>query len=101
MRIVRITVILLLATQVACVPLPLELTPEVSGKVVDARTGQPIAGARAYLADFPTDGAESALNGQFRIKPIQRWQVVPIGGDLRSGYVLVVEAAGYRVERRN
>jgi len=100
MRIVTIPVTLLLATQAACVPLSLELTSEISGKVVDARTGQPVAGARTYLEAFPTEGTESAL-GQFHIKPIKRWQLVPIGGDLRSGYILVVEASGYSVARRN
>jgi hypothetical protein len=69
--------------------------------VVDAKTGQPVAGARAYLSVYPNDTAVSAEDGRFVLKAIQRWQVLAKGTDLSSAYTLVVEAPAYTTVYRD
>jgi hypothetical protein len=72
------------------------MTSAVSGKVIDAQNGRPVAGARIYFSEFPKDAVISSEDGKFLIRPIRKWQIAVIGTDLRPNYTLMTEAKSYR-----
>lgn len=68
-----------------CMPWHSEVTPSVSGTVLDASSGKPIAGAFVHIEDFPEKTAFTK-EGRFVIAEIREWVVLTppeFGGDRR------------------
>jgi hypothetical protein len=85
---------------VACVPGYHMVSKDITGLVVDAITGVPIANAHIYLKDVPKAMTRSVSNGSFHIASVREWTAPPLGSDVRPSYRLVVEAQGYHSEYR-
>jgi hypothetical protein len=65
-----IPLILLLGLAAGCLPIPhtTEHSPEVRGKVLDARTHAPIQGAKVFLYDHPRTSCETDSAGYFCLR---------------------------------
>jgi hypothetical protein len=85
---------------VACVPGYHIVSKDITGRVVDASTGMPIANARVYLMDVPEAMTRSVSNGSFHVASVRKWSAPPLGSDVRPAYRLVIEAQGYHSEYR-
>jgi hypothetical protein len=92
MRSLALSVMCLLA---GCVIHPGPISETLSGQVVDAGTGEPIAGAHLNFIDSPKEGVTSSADGQFTLSGTRRWQTVVMGADLNSARTLVAEAPSY------
>jgi len=85
----------ILGVLAGCVIYPGPVSETLSGRVVDAESGGPIAGAHLYFADSPKDEAVSSADGQFALAEMRKWHTVVMGADLNGGRMLIVEAPGY------
>lgn len=68
-----------------CIPAPHTTTrsPEVRGRVLDARTHDPIQGARVFLTDHPQVACETDSSGGFWLKETHNFHLgnIPPEGD--------------------
>jgi hypothetical protein len=78
-----------------CFPYYVTETPELSGRVVDSRSGQAIV-ARLYYKDFSDQVIVSSVDGEFKFPSIRRLQTVILGTDHMPVRILVIEANGYQ-----
>jgi hypothetical protein len=85
---------------VACVPGYRVESKDITGQIVDASTGIPIANARVYLMDVPEAVTRSVSNGSFHIASVRKWSAPLLGSDLRPTHRLVIVAQGYHSEHR-
>ena len=85
----------------SCTLFPVEITPTVSGRVIDANTQQPVYNAKVYFLEFPQEAVNTSSSGEFMIETIRKWQLVVVGTDINPDHALVVEANGYRTEQWN
>ncbi len=69
--------------------------PDASGRVVDARTGAPVA-ARVYYQDTPNEVVVSSADGRFRFPALRRSYSEVAGLERRGVRWLAAEAHGYR-----
>jgi hypothetical protein len=83
------------------VPLPVAENPHVAGRVLDATTKRPIAGATLQFERFQDQPLMTAADGRFDIPEIQRVKLVPMpSADFYSGSrYLLVHAPGYQSAR--
>jgi len=77
-----------------CASLPPDMTPELSGVVVDRATHRPIAGAIVRIQQFPQSAVTTGIDGSFHILPRPKWQAALSVNGL-PGYQLASEAPGY------
>jgi hypothetical protein len=65
-----------------CVPIPSadERSPEISGRILDAVTGQPIQGARIALTEHPSTSALSDSSGHFKLHATHNIHLITILG---------------------
>ncbi len=83
----------------ACMPWPSQITPAVTGSVIDASTESPISGASVHIEEFPEKTATTSGNGQFSIKAIRKWEVLTpfdFARDARPAYRLIATAQGFQ-----
>lgn len=76
----------------------MRVTPSVSGTVIDALSGKPIAGASVHIEEFPEKTAITKQDGQFFIAAIREWEVLSppeFGGDRRPAYRLIATAQNF------
>jgi hypothetical protein len=78
-----------------CVIYPGPVSASLSGRVVDAETGGPIAGAHLYFGEIAKDEVVSSADGQFSLAEMRKWHTVVMGEDVNGGRMLTVEAPGY------
>jgi hypothetical protein len=76
-------------------------TPAASGQVVDAVSGQPIAGAMVIVhasASERSTGTATDTNGKFHIEAETHWTVVPLGpfDAVYAPAIVTVAEDGYR-----
>ena len=82
-----------------CVPAHVELQGRVFGKVLDAKTREPISGAQLFCKENPGRIVQSTTGGQFELSPVREWHVVRLGGDwLSPPCTLEAEAPKHRVQ---
>ena len=77
------------------------MRPGVSGTVLDARTGAPVAGAAVSVApvrgDDPVGTATTVTDGSFRVPPRRHWGVYIVPGDVFAlPFTLSVQHDGYQ-----
>ena len=95
-------------TVTACAPIPHQedISPTISGKVIDAQSGKGIKGVAVEV--YPWNETESALsgrsdeNGEFSLMKVQRWRAVfwLLGGDpVMYGHVRIMRN-GYSLTKR-
>ena len=97
----RISILFAFVTLTACAPWPLEVTPSLSGVVLDRSTREPIVGAKVRVAEFPESVVTTSGDGSFLIRPIRKWQIFMIGTDSRPGYRITAEASGFLAAGQN
>jgi len=81
-----------------CVPAYMRMSPSVSGVVVNAKDGTPVADAKVYLNQFPSRGTQSGADGHYTIPAIRRWTLWTPGElmhERKPGYLIVADAPGY------
>jgi hypothetical protein len=78
-----------------CVTHPGPVSESLAGRVVDADTGEAIAGAHLYLAESPKEQVVSSEDGGFTLAAMRKWQTVLMGVELNGERMLVVEAPDY------
>lgn len=86
---------MLLPALCACAPAPLAETTFIFGRVLDATTKLPIAGATLRYEDFPERVVQTTENGRFEFPSIVRWQIAALGTDLKPVHRLVIDAQHY------
>src|SRR5438067_5769416 len=84
-----------------CIPYHFTMRPGASGRVLDARTGVPVAGAGVSVApvrgDDPVGTATTATDGSFRVPPRRQWGVYIVPGDVfPCRFTLSVQHDGYQ-----
>ena len=79
-----------------CVPYPLQTTPQVTGRVADATTKQPVAGARIQYEKYPELDATTDADGRFDFASTSKWRMVPLGPLDRPDPNVRIEAPGYQ-----
>lgn len=84
----------------ACAPWPVEVTPAVTGRVIDTGTRAPVPNAKVYVTEFPANAAKTSETGEYELQPNRRWEIAVLGTDRRPNYRLAVEADGYAREER-
>ena len=65
-----------------------ERSPEVRGRILDARTNAPIQGAKVFLSEHPEVSCTSDGTGHFRLRATHNFHVAsagPEGADLPPG----------------
>jgi len=67
----------LLVLLTGCVPIPhtTERSPEVCGRVLDARTRAPIQGAKVFLIQAPDHAAYTDVSGYFQLKAARNFHL--------------------------
>ena|SRR6266567_2376326 len=79
------SLILVLCLSAGCLPIPhtTERSPEIRGRVVDARTHAPVEGARIFLSGHPNITCTSDSAGFFRLKATRNFHFgsIPPEGD--------------------
>ena len=96
--VVAIVSVALTASFVACVPHRASDAPHITGVVINARTLLPVA--RATL-QFSVRGLEPILTGEdgtFDMPETKHWEVSPLGSDDRPGFLLLISAAGFKLQ---
>jgi hypothetical protein len=82
----RIAGIVVLTMLTGCVPIPhtTEMSREVRGRVLDARTHAPIQGAKIFLTNIPKVSCTTDSAGYFWLKATHQFHLafVPPEGDL-------------------
>ena len=92
----------LLAALTGCLPYPHTTlrSPQITGRVIDAGTLQPIAGAKIYLVEPPHHATYTDDAGRFVLKEVrnQHWALIPSEGEWprRKDDVVEISKAGYR-----
>lgn len=77
MRIIVLAVLLGLLT--GCIyPHRTERSPEIFGRVIDARSGIPIKSAKVFLTDHPTVSDTTDAAGKFHLKATSNFHLVGI-----------------------
>ncbi len=89
----------LVAALAGCARFDLRQAPDVSGRVVNSRTGEPLV-AHLYYADATNEIVVSSADGRFRFPSIRRSYSEVISADRRSARWLVIEAREYKPARR-
>lgn len=87
--------ILAVATLAGCVPYPDQQTSQLSGKVVDAVTQEPIAGAMLTYQEFPECVAKTLPDGSFELPAVKKWRLRAPFFDHINEATLVVTAPNY------
>ena len=78
--------------------------PGASGRVVDAQSGMPVAGALVTVTrqDGPDAQTRSSQKGTFRVHPAHGWYELPTGGIwISCPATLTVEHEEYQAYRTN
>jgi len=81
-----------------CIPWHMRVTPSVSGVVIDAFSGNPVAGASVHIEEFPEKTTITKQDGQFFIAAIREWEVLSpseFSGDRRPAYRLIATAKDF------
>src|SRR5438105_2943211 len=50
-------------------------SPEIGGRVLDARTGAPVQGAKVFLYDDPSTSCKSDATGHFRLRETRNFHL--------------------------
>ena len=89
----------------ACSPFPVQVSPEIHGRVIDAATGAPVAGAEIVVRDFRDyvnpkilAAARSASDGRFAVTAVRNYERPLISAGLDSYAIPVrmeIAAPGY------
>jgi len=59
-------------------------TPEVRGRVIDARTQTPVYGAKIFISARPSISAESDITGHFRLKGTRSFHLAYVGAEAKD-----------------
>jgi hypothetical protein len=95
MRLLSCILILTVAPLAGCVPYPDQQTPQLTGKVVDVVTQEPIAGALVAYEEYPKHTATTSTDGSFILPAVKKWQLRAPLFDHINYATLVVSAPKY------
>ncbi|HUJ08692.1 MAG TPA: hypothetical protein VL171_01580 [Verrucomicrobiae bacterium] len=95
---VRVSILALVLACSGCVVWRSDVTCEISGKVLDQITKQPVPGAKLYDKRYPKHVVTTSADGSFDFPRIMAWHHVNMlfpGPDLTKNHFFVIEAPGY------
>src|SRR6266446_10100813 len=94
-RQLRLAASLLVLSFCGCAPYRFTARPGASGRVIDARSRKPIAGATVFLTVRHMDAwSHSAADGSFLLPPEHRWRICIVGEEPANLDVHVSFGAG-------